>query len=168
MANWIKPCPVCGTELDLLVLIAHDGAREALRCALELPAPLDKLAVQYAGLFRPKKRGLTADRVADLLGDVLGIVKAGEVMRNGSAHAAPPAVIAEAIRQMLDRRDMLRLPLSGHGYLFEVISGISAAQAARSESTALVPVSPDEAPRRELNSKTSAAFSRLEQLKQRG
>lgn len=169
MAGWIKPCPVCGTELDLLVLIAHDGARDALRIALDLPVPLNRLAVQYVFLFRPQKRGLSADRFAELMGDVLQMVEAKRVTRGGIDYPAPPEVVAEAIRQMLGRRDTLRLPLSGHGYLSEVISAM-AQVGERATSTAIVPVgdhSPAQAPK-PLNSKTAQGLAALERMKKKG
>jgi hypothetical protein len=39
--------------MTLDVLVAHEGAREAVLAALQLPAPIGKLLVQYLAMFRP-------------------------------------------------------------------------------------------------------------------
>lgn len=116
-------CPSCGALMSLDVVIAHDGAREAVQTALQLPAPLGKQLIQYVALFRPPKRQLTLDRLAGLLGELLPLVQHERVRRDGREYRAPHALWAAALQDMVDRRDGLSLPLKSHGYLLEIVAG---------------------------------------------
>jgi hypothetical protein len=119
-------CPNCGALMSLDLVMAHDAAREAVQIALQLPAPIGKLLIQYLGLFRrPDGQPLSLDRTANLLGDLLPMIQAAQIKRDGRDWPAPQEVWAAALREMLDRRDSggLRLPLKSHGYLLEIIAG---------------------------------------------
>ena len=118
-------CPNCGTTLSLDALIAHDGARDALGVAFKLSGPLGHALVRYLGLFRPKTRELTMDRVAKLLGELLPDVQAQRIERNGQVFNATPECWVWAIEQALVARESGRLetPLKGHGWLYQVMSG---------------------------------------------
>jgi hypothetical protein len=117
-------CPNCGSTLSLDVLVAHEGAREALVCAFRLSGALGSAVCAYLGLFRPKERELSMDRVARLLVDITEGIAAGTVARRGLAHPAPLAAWVWALRQVVEARDSgrLKLPLKNHGYLYEVIA----------------------------------------------
>lgn len=117
-------CPACGATFSLDVLLTHDGAREALMAAMEIPAPLGKLLVQYLALFRPASRDLSFDRVHTLLSELLPMIKGGQIDRNGRTWPAPLAYWQSAIEQMLVSRDKLQLPMKSHGYLLEIIAGM--------------------------------------------
>ena len=117
-------CPTCGTTVSLDALVAHEAAREALMVVFALSGPLGSAIVRYLGLFRPATRELTMDRVARLLGQLLPDVQAQRIERNGQTHPAPPEAWIWAIAQALDARDAgrLKLPMTSHGWLYEVIS----------------------------------------------
>jgi len=117
-------CPACGTSASLDVLIAHDGARDALAQVFRLPGQLGGAVVRYLGPFRPEARELSLDRVARLLSEVLPDLQSGHITRKGSLHEAPPDAWIWAIEQAITARDggRLALPLKGHGWLYEVIS----------------------------------------------
>lgn len=100
-------------------------AREAVRAAFLLPAPLGDRLVRYLGLFRPKSRALSWDRVARLLSELLEPINAGRVERNGRAWVAPLSVWELALDEILAKRDKLQLPLKSHGYLFEIVAGFA-------------------------------------------
>lgn len=117
-------CPACGASASLDVLLSNEGARAAVTMALQLPAPLGKLLVQYLGLFRPASRELSFDRVATLLGELLPMIQAGQIERAGRTWAAPVPAWKEALEQMLVARDKLQLPMKSHGYLLEIIAGM--------------------------------------------
>ncbi|MHB1273638.1 MAG: hypothetical protein ACYCZD_12890 [Rhodanobacter sp.] len=51
------------------------------------------------------------------------------------ARPATPSMWAAAIEQMIDARAKLRLPLSGHGYLMEVVFGLADQADAAAERT---------------------------------
>lgn len=128
-------CPACGALMGLDVVVAHEGAREAVEIAMQLPAPLGRLLIQYVALFRPgKTRRLSLDRLADLLGELLPMIQAAQIRRDGQDWPAPQEVWAQALREMLDRRERLSLPLKSHGYLLEIIAGMGQRSAAKAES----------------------------------
>lgn len=129
-------CQACGAVISLDAALGHEGAREAVQIALQLPAPLGKLLVQYVALFRPKQRQLSMDRVASLLGELLPMVDAGKIERNGCTYSAPTPYWQQAIETMLAGRDSIRLPLKSHGYLLEIIAGYADKAEAQAEKKA--------------------------------
>jgi len=114
-------CPGCGAEFTLDVLIAHDGARDALVEAMGLNMALGKLLVQYLSLFRPPKRQLTMDRVASILKDISPDIKAAQITRNGRVWAIPQESWKLGLEAIVAKRDKLTLPLKSHGYLYEML-----------------------------------------------
>ncbi|MCC7082200.1 MAG: hypothetical protein IT530_16125 [Burkholderiales bacterium] len=129
-------CPACGAEMTLDVAIAHEGARAATLTALELPAPLGKQLVQYVALFRPGKRQLSHDRLAAILGELLPMIQAAQIERNGRTWPAPIEYWRAGIEAMLAKRDAdrLQLPLKSHGYLLEIIAGMAHAAEGKAET----------------------------------
>lgn len=120
--------------MSLDVLLATDGAREAVMAALEVPAPVGRLLIQYIGLFRPSKNQMSFDRVARLLGELLPMLKDNAIERNGVTYPAPLPYWREAIEEMLAKRERLTLPLKSHGYLLEIIAGIHAKADSKAEA----------------------------------
>lgn len=122
--------------MSLDVLLAHEGARAAVLAALQLPAPLGKLLVQYLAMFRPRKRQLSWERVSSLLEELRGPIAAAQIQRSGRDHAAPLEYWKEALEHMVQLRDhgKLQLPLKSHGYLLEVIAGRSEKAGAKAEN----------------------------------
>lgn len=116
-------CPACGAATSLDAALAHEGAREAVMIALQLPAPLGKLLVQYVALFRPAARQLSLDRLAALLGELLPMIESGRIERGGRVWAAPLESWRAALDDILAKRDKLTLPLKSHGYLLAIIEG---------------------------------------------
>jgi hypothetical protein len=129
-------CLNCGALMSLDLVVQHDGAREAVQIALQLPAPLGKWLIQYVGLFRPAKNPLSLDRLANLLGDLLPMITAAQIRWDGRDWPAPLEVWAEALRTMVERRDAgkLRLPLNNHNYLLSVIADLGERAAAKRET----------------------------------
>lgn len=116
-------CPACGASASLDVLIANEGARDAVMAALAIPAPIGKPLVMYLALFRPPKRSLSFDRVANLLNELLPMIRDAKVTRNGRIWPAPQEYWHMALAEMIAKRDKLTLPLKGHGYLLAIIEG---------------------------------------------
>lgn len=116
-------CIACGARFSLDAAIQMEAARGALIRALAMPAPLAGLLAQYLGLFRPKSRVLAMDRADKLMAELLPMLEAESVTRNGVTRAAPVAVWAQALDQMIDLRNAqkLTLPLKTHGYLLEIV-----------------------------------------------
>lgn len=126
-------CPACGAVASLDVLIGNDGAREAVMAALEIPAPLGKLMVQYLSLFRPAQRQLSFDRVANILNELLPMIREAKIERSGRIWSAPQEYWKSAIEDMLAKRDRLTLPLKNHGYLLTIIESYSNKAEAKTE-----------------------------------
>lgn len=120
-------CPSCGADMDLDVLLAHEDSRRALLRLVEISMPLAKVMVQYLRLFKPAKRAMGISRVVKLLEELLPDVQRGFVTHKGREWAAPVAAWQEAVQVMLGRRDegKLKVPLTSHAYLYEVLSGIA-------------------------------------------
>lgn len=127
-------CPACGSLSSLDALLGNEGAREAVMAALAMPAPIGKIMVQYLGLFRPAQRQLSFDRVATLINELLPLIAAARIERNGRSHSAPLEYWQMAMGEMLAKRDTLTLPLKGHGYLLAIIEGYSLKAEAKTET----------------------------------
>src|SRR5690625_2985721 len=109
-------CPGCGAQYSLEAALQSDAAREALMRALQMPAPLARLWAQYLAMFRSTKRALAMDRAERLMAELLPLLDAQEVRRNGVTRTAPLPLWQDALQQMVDLRneDKLRLPLKSH------------------------------------------------------
>lgn len=116
-------CPACGAEFTLDVLIAHDGAREALVEAMGMNLTMGKRLVQYLALFRPAERQLTMDRVAKILREIAPAIKAAQIERHGRVYVVPKESWEWALDEIVAKKDKLSLPLKSHGYLFEMLIG---------------------------------------------
>lgn len=116
-------CPACGAEMSLDAMINHDAARSAIAAAMGMDLTLGKALIQYLALFRPAKRSLSFDRVAVLLEELIPLVQAGKITRNGQHYAAPRESWKLAIETVLASRGNLQLPLKSHGYLLQVLIG---------------------------------------------
>jgi hypothetical protein len=114
-------CPACGAEYTLDVLIAHDGAREALIEAMGMNLALGKRLVQYLSLFRPAQRQPTMDRVAKILKEISPCIKDARIERNGRVWAVTLDSWTWALDEIVAKKDKLTLPLKSHGYLFEML-----------------------------------------------
>lgn len=129
-------CPACNALFTLDAALQGDAAREAVLTALALPAPLAKLLVRYLTCFAPAKRQLSWERVATLLGELAGPIAEAKIERNGRTWSAPMGYWQMGLETVLQARDggKLTLPLKSHGYLFEVIAGLSGKAEALAES----------------------------------
>ena len=145
--------------MSLDALVAHESARMALVDCFKVSGELGGAICRYLGLFRPAQRELSMDRVARLLGEIVADISSGRITRNGHVHEAPPEAWIWAIAQAVSAREAGRLktPLSGHGYLYEVIASW------RPESVALTQVV--DAPA--VPGKTSYVLAAIEALRAR-
>lgn len=116
-------CPACGSSFSLDALLGNEGARDAVMAALAFPAPLGQHMIRYLALFRPLKRSISLDRIANLINELLPMITAAKIERNGCIHNAPLEYWRMAMEHMVNTRDKLTLPLKGHGYLLSIIEG---------------------------------------------
>lgn len=120
-------CPVCGTELDLAVLFAHEGDQRALARMAAVSIPLGARVLQYLALFTPPKQRLTAAKKIKLILQLLPDLERQAITHKGRDWPAPLNAWAQAIDQMLAARDAqrLELPMKGHGYLYAILAGMA-------------------------------------------
>lgn len=120
-------CPVCGTELDLAVLFAHEGDQRALARLAAVSIPLGGRVLQYLALFTPPKQRLTSAKKIKLILQLLPDLERQAITHKGRDWAAPREAWAMAIDQMLAARDAqrLELPMKGHGYLFAILAAMA-------------------------------------------
>lgn len=115
-------CPACGAAHSLDSLVDDEPAATALMSVLKI-TPVGRQVVKYLGLFRPEKRQLSWSKVATLLGELMPMIEAKAIKRNGVVYDAPHHVWESAIEKVIEARDMgkLQTPLKSHGYLLEVV-----------------------------------------------
>lgn len=128
-------CPSCCASFSLDVALQMDASRRALRSALHMPAPLAELWAQYLGMFRSKGRALAHDRADKLMSELIPMLDAGTVTRNGNTRPAALDLWRAALEQMVELRnaDKLQLPLKSHGYLLEIVFAAADRSAAKAE-----------------------------------
>lgn len=118
-------CPACQAEMSLDTLIGREADARALADFIARNLPLGALMVSYIALFRPAKRSLSLARTAAIFEELRPDMQRQAVARKGRDWAAPPELWRSAIEQVIAARDKgtLSLPLTSHGYLYEVIVG---------------------------------------------
>lgn len=84
-------CPNCGAVHSLDTLINDADASAVLKAVLDMDAALGKAAIRYIGLFRPAKSQLSWSRTAKLLNELMPMIKAETVERDGVSYPAPAA-----------------------------------------------------------------------------
>ncbi len=118
-------CPACQAEMSLDAAIGREVDGRALATFIAANVPLGAQLVNYIALFRPAKRRLSLARVVNLFEELQPDLQRGVINRKGRDWVAPAEVWRTAIEQVLAARDKgtLTLPLTSHGYLYEVIVG---------------------------------------------
>ena len=117
-------CPNCGAVHSLDSLINDADASSVLRAVLEMDVEMGKAAIRYVGLFRPAKSQLSWARTAKLLNELMPMIKAQSVVRDGVSYPAPAEAWLHGFNETVNARDQgrLKLPLKSHGYLLEIVS----------------------------------------------
>jgi hypothetical protein len=114
-------CPSCGLTASAEAWINDAAARDLLLAVATLPAPLPKATLPYLGLFRPEKQALRWDKAGKIVSELAKSVLTGFVQVQGKvARPCPPRIWAQAMEQMIERRDAIRRPLPNHNYLRQV------------------------------------------------
>lgn len=120
-------CPACHAEQSLEAALGREADARAVAALVERCLPLGAALVRYIALFRPAKRRLGLDRLVTLMMELMPDIERGAITRKGRDWAAPQQLWQQAIEQVLATRDKgtLTLPLTSHGYLYEVLCGMS-------------------------------------------
>ncbi|AFL76200.1 hypothetical protein [Thiocystis violascens] len=129
-------CPECGCRADLAVFASAGEVNRALAAALEIPAPLGGRVLRYLRLFSPPRKALATGKAVRLLTELSQAIGRAEIDRKGSVWSAPLPVWEAALDAILATPPE-RLPLNGHGYLFETVANLAAKHAGRAEAARL-------------------------------
>ena len=131
-------CPVCRTTLTWDVVFAHQGVRDMMLALVDAHTEGAKLLrpmLAYIGLFAPNKTMMRYERIAHLARELVSMIRDAQIERNGQVYAAPMGYWQQAFEEITSRHHAgaLRTPLTGHGYLLEVIAGYSRKESALAE-----------------------------------
>lgn len=118
-------CPECGLHGDITLFLDGPDLAKGYAAALLIPSPLASRVQRYLRLFSPPRKVLAQRKAARLLEDLAGAIQAGQVTRKGQTWAAPLAVWAAALDEMLESPPA-KLPLTTHGYLLDVVASTAA------------------------------------------
>jgi hypothetical protein len=131
-------CPSCGAIASANSWMNDELCRETLAKIAALPSPLPKASLGYLGLFRPGQNGLTWKKALRLAEEIAAIASKGFVHVQGKIdHNCPPRIWAQAMEQMVERRNSLSLPLpNGHVYLCKVAWDLANQEDAANERSA--------------------------------
>lgn len=132
-------CPCCRNPLTWELVFSDEGIREMLLALIRAYPGAEKLLrplLAYVGLFAPEKTVMRNAKIANRLNELIPLIRSAQIERNGRTYAVPLDYWIRALDEVLTRRDTgtLRLPLSTHGYLFEVLAGYSNKAEASSET----------------------------------
>lgn len=128
-------CPSCASKYDLTAAVNDASARRFAALMGGLQPAVARHIPAYLGLFKPASQGLRWSRMLTLLEDIEPEIRAARVERNGRDWVAPPALWADAMQTMIDKRG-LKLPLKGHGYLREIVASLANSAEGRAEAQA--------------------------------
>lgn len=120
-------CPTCGSEFDLATVFANESDQQALARLVAVSFPIGSRVLQYIGLHTPAKQRLTAAKKIKLLLQLLPDLEREAINYKSRDWAVPLKLWADAIEQLLAKRDSdrIELPLKGHGYLYAMLAGMA-------------------------------------------
>jgi hypothetical protein len=122
-------CPVCRNALTWDVVFAHQGVRDAMLALVNAHAEGRKLLrplLSYVTLFAPAKTALRYERIASLSNELVDMIRPATLERGGRVWPAPLDYWRQGMEEVVQRahgNGGLRLPLTSHGYLLEVVMG---------------------------------------------
>jgi hypothetical protein len=94
--------------------------------------------MQYLELFRPVQQPTVRSSTAlKLAGELLPLIKAQHLERNHLRYDVPTGLWVAAMEHLTNKRQSLKLPLKGNGYLLETIINQCEKQAAKAEEQTL-------------------------------
>lgn len=127
----VNTCAVCGAEesLDALIhrMIDDEQVRRLIASIMTTSLPLGGLVLRYLRLQKPAKQKLRMDKVAKVLGELLGDIQRGCIERKGREWHIDKEGWKLALEAVFaaELKGSLTLPLDGNAYLYEVIMRLS-------------------------------------------
>jgi len=128
-------CPSCHAEASLDVLVGREADARAVSAFLARHVQLGDVLLRYIALFRPAKRRLGLARMVALIEELMPDIERGAIARKGRDWPVTPELWRAAVDQVLanNAKGTLTLPLTSHGYLYEVLQGMSDKAEAQAE-----------------------------------
>lgn len=127
----VNTCATCGAEesLDALIhrMIDDDQVRRLIADIMTTSLPLGGLVLRYLRLHKPARQKLRMDKVAKILGELLGDMQRGTIERKGRGWAIDKEGWKLALEAVFaaELKGSLTLPLDGNAYLYEVVMRLS-------------------------------------------
>ena len=127
-------CPACQVEMGLEAILGSDDARGVVALMARMPGTpaLRKGVLRYVGLHAPAQRQISWDKVEKLISEVVEMMDAGSIQRDGRTWPAPLAYWSDALDKLFVI-PTLRRPLKGHGLLLQIIADMAAGDDAKAE-----------------------------------
>lgn len=122
MSNCTIQCPYCNSSVDVIMAIEVLTGNEWTELLQGIPLSMVGVLLRYLELFKPLKQDLRWSRRLNLTKELIPLIKAAQVKRNGIVYAAPLPVWESAMLKMAARPPTLTLPLTGHGYLLKMLA----------------------------------------------
>lgn len=114
-------CSCCGAQGSFELFTTDAEAKKAEAKIATFPQPTAAAIPGYLGLFRPDKRALSWRKANSVLESLHALVSVGYVQVKGrSDRDCSPAIWAQAMDDMVARRDRLTRPMPNHNYLRQV------------------------------------------------
>lgn len=130
----VIPCPYCAKDIDLIQGMEMLAGQQWTALLQPLPNSLIGALLRYLELFKPLKQELRWSRRLVLTQELVPMMAAAQVKRNGIVYAAPlPIWEAEMMKLIVNRPESLVLPLKSNGYLLSMIAGRGERAAAKLE-----------------------------------
>lgn len=128
-------CPCCASKYTLEAGVNDASARRFALLMGSIQPAIARQLPGYLALFKPPVQGLRWSRMLALIEEIEPDIRRGAIERNGREWAAPAALWATAMQTVIDKRG-LKLPLKGHGLLYEIIAAKANQSEGRAEAEA--------------------------------
>lgn len=117
----VIPCPYCAKDIDIIQGMEVLAGQQWTALLKPLPNSVIGALLRYLELFKPLKQELRWSRRLVLTQEIVPMMTAAQVKRNGIVYAAPlPVWEAEMMKLVVNRPESLVLPLKSNGYLLSM------------------------------------------------
>lgn len=130
-------CQTCGAVAPIEWFLSEADNRQICAILAELPKDIQGVVFHYLSLFRPVAgRAMQAKKATRLMHEVKQLVTTGHVQIDKKvARPCPARIWAQAMEQMVERRDRLSIPMPNHNYLKTIAYDLADHADAQAEKT---------------------------------
>ncbi len=128
-------CPACDQVFNLEQAWEDVAGRQFIELMSSLPPNLVRPFYSYLKLFKPEKQVLRWSRVLKLTQELVPMIQACQVKRNGIVYAVPYPQWEQAFNTLVQNKPAnLQLPLTKNAYLLTMLANQSEKVAALKEA----------------------------------